>query len=193
MVDILLFLQENLINLNIYYKVVIVIAIFVISPIFMIPIMGAVYLSGLFFGLYYGFLLSTLGYVLSLLCYYFFGDALLKIEFLRSRVSKYEEKLSKLLAHKMSFVYVILLSLLLPFIVLVPALGALAYKKRKMIFAIYIGALPAIFLSLMAGVSGKSFVETQNSMMLYIAIFLLCFLLLIQYIFAKVARNRLKS
>lgn len=151
--------------------------------------MGVAYLCGIFFGMLYGFAVASLGYAISLVAYYYFGRWFSDWPKMQRKLTAVHGFFSKT-AQQVGFFHLMLLSLIIPFLLLVPALGVLGYRKRKMLLAVYLGALPSLVLSVKAGSLGKSFLETQDPTFLAYSVAALVVVILIQLLVAKYTKKK---
>lgn len=154
-------LYQYLLSFSTIQSFIILAIMFFIGPALLIPIIGLVYMAGFLYGGWYGFLFASIFYPLSSLFYYFIGNKFRELRIIRKGIVLIKRKrLKNVDLNRLTSV--VLLSLFVPFILLAPLLGAFAVKKRMALFGLYLGAFPSIFISIQAGIYGRSFIETRD-------------------------------
>jgi uncharacterized membrane protein YdjX (TVP38/TMEM64 family) len=158
MIDSLIAILEHL---NIIAQLLLVLLLFIVSPFIMIPIMGASYIAGYFFGSTGGLLVSVIGYFFASLIYYYLGFYFHNLKFIKRRVVRLKIKYKRIFIDTNIF-SIAFTTLFVPFIMLVPFLGLIKKRKRVVIGGLLIGSFPSILLSVLSGVYTKEFMYTRD-------------------------------
>jgi uncharacterized membrane protein YdjX (TVP38/TMEM64 family) len=175
-------------NLPVFIHVLILILLFVVSPLIMFPIMSIAFLSGLSYGMVNGLLIAILGYFIATIFYYYLGYYSHNIKFIKKKIIAYKLRYRKLYTDTGLFT-IAFAALFIPFIILVPLLGLIKKRKRTVVSGLLIGSFPSIFLSVASGSMAQQFSITQNKIyILYAFIFIL-----ILYIATKILNKKIKN
>ena len=167
--------------------VLVIIVLFIFAPLLFIPIMSIALLSGLSYGIVNGLLLALLGYFFSTIFYYYLGQYIHNIKYFKKRIVLYKLRYKELYIDSGVFA-IAFLALFVPFIILVPLLGAIKKRKRLVVSGLIIGSFPSIFLSVLSGSMAQQFSATQDKIyILYAFLFILAL-----YIISKIINKKIK-
>lgn len=164
---------NEIINLPIIIGIFFTVALFIISPLIMLPIMSIAFFSGLNYGIAGGLIISIIGYFLSTIFYYYIGYFSHNISFLKRKIVRYKIRYKHLYTDTGIF-SISIAALFVPFIILVPLLGLIKKRKRITVIGLLLGSFPSIFLSVVSGSMAQQFSTTQNKIyILYAFLFIL--------------------
>lgn len=127
---------------------------YILLPFLGIPMMVITYFLGLVLGFKWGLFISLAGYIINMILIYELAGKLKKLKYLKKKIIIIKEKFA-FVKNNFSLPIITIMAMLLPYLPLLVFLGLTQSRKIFTYFAIFIGSLPALLISLQAGHLGN--------------------------------------
>lgn len=179
---------QDLASIVINQQLELIIIFFILSylllPLLGVPMMLITYFSGFILGLKLGLVISLFGYIINMIMIYELANYFKNFSFFKKNIFLFNQKIP-FLKKKLSLPTIATMAMILPYLPLLIFLGLTQTKRFLIYSSIFVGSIPALFISLQAGYLGNQIIFGANKERFMLSVIVLAFTLSFHYFIIK--------